>query len=75
MIKLLKKTLSVFLLLIGLIFAHICAAQNMQKPIYQNKKFTLYLDSVVQDSYTTKALSSTALISNYESQANLFIFF
>ena len=32
----------------------------------------MYADSVVQGKYTAKILSSTELISNYQSQANLF---
>ncbi|MEP6466533.1 MAG: hypothetical protein ABJB05_09510 [Parafilimonas sp.] len=49
-----------------------CIAQTVQKPLYQNNKFILYADSVVQNNYTAKALSDSQVVSNYQSQANLF---
>ncbi len=53
-------------------FTQLCAAQTMQQPLYQNKKFTVFSDSVVQGDYTAKALSATELTSNYQSAANEF---
>lgn len=43
-----------------------------QKPIYQSAAFSIYPDKVTQGKYEAKALSSTHLISNYQSPANLF---
>ncbi|MEO8710962.1 MAG: hypothetical protein ABI405_02505, partial [Parafilimonas sp.] len=57
--------------IISLLITQFCNAQTMM-PLYQNKKFALYADSVVQDNYTAKVLSHTALASNYQSAANLF---
>ena len=57
--------------ILSLMATHFCDAQTA-KPIFQNKKFALYADSVVQGKYTAKILSSTAFTSNYQSQANLF---
>ena len=49
-------------------------AQSKEKPIWQNKSFKLYKDSVVQENkFTGKALSATRLSSNYERPANEFI--
>jgi len=49
-----------------------CAAQTVTMPLYQNKKFIVYKDSIVQGKFTAKALSSTKLTSNYQSPANQF---
>jgi hypothetical protein len=38
--------------------------------IYQSKEFTVYRDSVVQDSFVAKAISRNEIVSNYVSQAN-----
>lgn len=64
------KTLKIVFIL-SLMSAHFCVAQTAE-PLFQNKKFALYADSVVQEKYTAKILSSTQLISNYQSPANLF---
>jgi hypothetical protein len=40
--------------------------------IWKTKAYTIYSDSVVQGAYTAKALSSTEIVSNYKSPANLF---
>lgn len=60
------------LFILSLMLTNFCSAQTVQKPLYQNKKFSLYADSVVQDDYIAQALSDSELISNYKSQANLF---
>lgn len=49
-----------------------CEAQNVNIPLYQNSKFALYNDSIVQDKFTANAMSSTKLTSNYQSAANQF---
>ena len=59
------------LVIISLLIAQLCDAQTIV-PAYQNKKFALYADSVVQNNYTSKALSDTSLVSNYQSPVNLF---
>lgn len=64
------KALKLFFIL-SLITAQFCVGQTI-KPLYQNKKFVLYADSIVQGKYTAKILSSTVLTSNYQSPANLF---
>lgn len=45
---------------------------GQQKPIWQNKSFTVYPDSIVQGNFVAKALSSTQITSNYQSPANEF---
>ncbi|MEO5908060.1 MAG: hypothetical protein ABIR50_05700, partial [Ginsengibacter sp.] len=40
--------------------------------IYQSKEFSIYRDSVVQDSFVAKAISRTELVSNYVSPVNEF---
>src|SRR5699024_3832841 len=47
------------------------AAQN-HDVLWKTKTYTIYSDSVVQGTYTAKALSATEIISNYKSPANLF---
>ncbi len=71
MVKLLKTFCALNILFLSLIFGYKAQGQIMQ-PLYQNKKFALYNDSVVQGDYTAKALSETELTSNYESAANKF---
>lgn len=68
--KIFKKTFCIYLLCIGLILVQYSDAQTM-KPLYQNKKFALYSDSVVQGNYTSKVLNAGELTSNYQSPANL----
>ena len=55
--------------IVGLITLQFCNAQTM-KPLFQNKKFALYADSIVQGNYTARILSATELVSNYQSSAN-----
>lgn len=43
-----------------------------QKPIWQNKSFSVYADSIVQGDFIAKAVSSTEINSNYQSPANQF---
>ena len=68
--KYILKTFNLVFIL-SLTATHFCVAQTI-KPLFQNKKFVLYADSVVQGKYTAQILSSTELTSNYQSQANLF---
>ena len=56
----------------SLLFTQVCIAQIGKKPLWQNNKYTLYSDSVVQGNYTAKALSDSELVSNYQSAANQF---
>jgi hypothetical protein len=50
------------------------SAQTDQKPLWQNKAFALYRDSIVQQNkFTGKALSATEVTSNYKSPANEFL--
>ncbi|KAA9036297.1 Bacterial alpha-L-rhamnosidase [Ginsengibacter hankyongi] len=72
MLKLLKLLNSIHILIFCLVFTHISNAQTMSTPLYQNKKFIVYKDSIVQGKFTAKALSSTKLTSNYQSPANQF---
>jgi len=63
--SLLRPTLSLFLL---------CAAAAIAqtgKPIYQTDAYTLYKDAVLQQQFTARAISSTELMSNYQSPQNL----
>ncbi len=46
-------------------------AQN-GKPLWQNKVYSVYADSIRQGNYVAKAISATQIVSNYESPANLF---
>ena len=53
------------------LFAIVCFAQQ---PIWQSKEFNIYRDSIVQQHrFTARALSSTQLVSNYQSPANAFV--
>lgn len=54
------------------IFSVSCMAQAIQKPLFQNKKFSIFADHVVQSKYSAEAISATKIVSNYKSQANLF---
>jgi hypothetical protein len=70
--KLLNLLNSIYIFVFCLASTHICKAQTLDKPLYQNEKFVLYADSVVQNKFTAKALSSVKLSSNYQSAANQF---
>ena len=48
------------------------ATTNNNNIIYQSKEFSVYRDSVVQDSYVAKAISRTEIVSNYISPAEQF---
>ena len=48
-----------------------CKMKNSNM-IYQSKEFSVYRDSVVQDSFVAKALSRNEIVSNYISAANEF---
>lgn len=54
-----------------MLFMLTCMAQE---PIWQSKEFIIYKDSIVQQhQFTARAISSTELVSNYQSPANAFI--
>ena len=57
------------LLVINFLFLNTMA---QQKPLWQNKAFAVYADSIVQGNFTAKALSADEIISNYQSPANEF---
>ncbi len=57
--------------LLNFLIAFSCVAQ---KPVWQSKEFSLYRDSIVQQNkFVARALSSTELVSDYQSPANHFI--
>ncbi|MGN6601810.1 MAG: alpha-L-rhamnosidase-related protein [Ginsengibacter sp.] len=62
---------AIFLCLLVLMAPTCCNAQK-PKPLFQNKEFALFADSVVQGKYTAKVLSPTLFTSDYQSPANLF---
>jgi hypothetical protein len=68
--KYILKNFSLVLIL-GLMPVHFCVAQTA-RPLFKNKRFALYADSVVQGNYAATFSSSTQLTSNYQSPANLF---
>jgi hypothetical protein len=51
----------------------VCNAQTESRPLYQNSKFALYPDRVVQQNFEGKTLSATELQSNYKSPPNDFL--
>lgn len=54
--------------------ANICEGQNPNQPLWQNKSFTVFADSIAQQNkFTAKAISATELVSNYKSPANEFL--
>lgn len=48
------------------------ATTNNHNIIYQSKEFSVFRDSVVQDSFVAKAISRTEIVSNYVSPAEQF---
>jgi hypothetical protein len=50
-----------------------CKVMNNKNVIYQSKEFSLYRDSIVQDTFVAKAISATEIVSNYKSLANAYI--
>ncbi|MCW3105582.1 MAG: Bacterial alpha-L-rhamnosidase, partial [Segetibacter sp.] len=70
MIKLQKLFFNIGLCLV----VNMSTAQTVNKPLWQNKAFAVYKDSVVQQNkFIGKALSATELTSNYKSPANEFL--
>ena len=65
--------INIFNCIICLAMVNALNAQTTLQPLYSNPAFTLYPDSVVQGPFTAKALSRTALTSNYKSPANAFL--
>ncbi len=62
--------LLIFLLLTGLSATF---AQPAAAPLWKNDHYAVYADSVVQGRYTARALSSTRMVSDYQSPANLYV--
>ena len=61
----------VFCFALQILFVVGCFAQT---PIWQSKAFNIYKDSIVQKhQFAARALSSTELVSNYQSPANAFV--
>ena len=60
------------LLIIGTVL-NSCKVMNNNHAIYQSKEFSVYGDSVVQDTFVAKAISRNEIISNYKSAANEYI--
>lgn len=50
-----------------------CTVMDDNNIIYSSKEFSVFRDSVVQDSFVAKAISRNEIISNYISAANEFI--
>jgi hypothetical protein len=63
------KQLFIFPLLLATILGHTQTA----KLLWQGKRFAVYADSVVQNGFVGKVLSSRELVSNYKSPANEFL--
>src|ERR1043165_4690553 len=67
-----KKGFYIFLLVFPVF--NYCYSQSSNHPIWQNKSFRLYADSVVQqDKFIGKVLSATEMVSNYKSPTNDFL--
>jgi hypothetical protein len=66
------KTVSLYLLTLFLLPGKWSLAQN-KTIIYHSPAYTIYNNSVVQGKFTAKAISATALVSNYQSTANKYI--
>jgi hypothetical protein len=60
-----------FILFIGIIL-NSCKVMNNTNAIYQSKEFSIFRDSVVQDSFVAKAISRNEIVSNYISPVNEF---
>ncbi|MBO9659908.1 MAG: hypothetical protein J7527_13900, partial [Chitinophagaceae bacterium] len=45
---------------------------NAQQPLWKSEAYSLYADSVVQQSFHAKAMSAKEIVSNYKSPANEF---
>ncbi len=61
---------NIFLIIIIGIILNSCQVTNNSNTIYQSKEFSVYRDSVVQDSFVAKAISRSELVSNYVSPAD-----
>ncbi|MGN6195058.1 MAG: hypothetical protein ACTHOB_08970, partial [Ginsengibacter sp.] len=65
-----------FLLIVGIILSSCnimnSATTGSNNIIYQSREFSVYRDSVVQDSFVAKAVSRTEIVSNYVSPAEEF---
>ena len=69
-----KKKISIFIT-IGIILTGCNTMENVSSnntSIYQSKEFSVYRDSVVQDSFVAKAISRNEIVSNYISPAEQF---
>src|SRR5664279_1040743 len=66
-----QPTTRLICILLQISFIRVCVAQA---PVWQSKEFNIYPDSIVQQhQFTARAISSTELVSNYQSPANAFI--
>lgn len=62
-----KQLLSIAMGLLFLATFYSCCKR--EKVLYQSPEFSVYSDRVVQDSFVTKALSDTYMVTNYKSPA------
>src|SRR5664279_4482494 len=66
-----QPTTRLICILLQISFIRVCVAQA---PVWQSKEFNIYKDSIVQQhQFTARVLSSTELVSNYQSPANAFV--
>jgi len=63
---------NIFLVLIIGTILNSCKVMN-NNIIYQSKEFSVYRDSVAQDSFVAKAISRTEIVSNYVSPGNEYV--
>ena len=63
---------NMFLVLIIGTILNSCKVMNNNNAIFQSKEFSVYRDSVVQDSFVAKAISRTEIVSSYVSPVNEF---
>lgn len=61
---------NIFLLILAGTIFNSCQVTNNENVIYTSKEFSVYRDSVVQDSFVAKAISRNELVSNYTSPAD-----
>lgn len=63
---------NIFLVFIIGIILNSCKVMNNNNAIYQSKEFSVYSDSIVQNSFVAKAISRNEIVSNYVSPVNEF---
>lgn len=68
--------ISAFLLILGTIISSCNIVSNTSNTnndvIYQSKEFSVYRDSIVQDTFVAKAVSRNEIVSNYISSSELY---